>query len=320
MTPRPEIEEQEPRHRHATGWMLTAGVAVTLVGAVASLPHGARPLPAIARQALAVALPGWHTTEPVNEVVYGTRGFDTFGETFLLLAAVVGVSLVCRGREPRRGFIGEELAGRREQRGVDHRDAPADEVEQRARRAEAAEGGDRREARPAVPDEEPLGEQGPERADGMTVVIRTGVRFVAPVLTVAGLYLVAWGYSPGGGFPGGAVMLGVALLAYVSLGYARVEPVVRPGVMEPLELGGALAIVVIGVFGLVLTGSFMANFLPLGPPQTIRAGGILQAFSVSEFVEVATGLIIVVFGVLGMGHEWVAGDGGSDDALAEGHR
>ena len=319
MTPRPEIVEQEPRHRRAVGWVLTAGVAATLVGAVASLPHGG-PLPAIARQALAVALPGWHTTEPVSEVVYGTRGFDTFGETFLLLAAVVGVSLVCRGREPRRGFIGEELAGRREQRSVDQRDAPADEVEQRARQAEAGEESDRDEARPAVPDQEPLGAEGPERADAMTVVIRTGVRFLAPVLTVAGLYLVAWGYTPGGGFPGGAIMLGVALLAYVSLGYARVEPVVRPAVMEPLELAGALAIVVIGVFGLVLTGSFMANFLPLGPPQTIRAGGTLQAFSVSEFVEVATGLIIVVFGLLGMGHEWTAGEVGSDDTRAEDQR
>ena len=48
-----------------------------------------RPCPAIARYALEIALPQWHITEPVNEVVYGTRGFDTFGETFLLLAAVV---------------------------------------------------------------------------------------------------------------------------------------------------------------------------------------------------------------------------------------
>src|SRR5256885_2485965 len=109
----------------------------------------------------------------------------------------------------------------------------------------------------------------------MRVVVRAGVRFVAPILTIAGLYLVAWGYSPGGGFPAGAAMLGVALLAYVSLGYRRVEPVLRPDVVEPLELAGALAIVAIGVAGLLLRGSFLANFLPLGPPQTIRSGGTL---------------------------------------------
>ena len=99
-------------------------------------------------------------------------------------------------------------------------------------------------------------------------------------------------------------MLGVALLAYVSLGYRRVEPVLRPDVVEPLELAGALTIVAIGVAGLLLRGSFLANFLPLAPPETIRAGGTLQAFSVTEFVEVATGLVIAVFGLLGMREDW----------------
>jgi multicomponent Na+:H+ antiporter subunit B len=317
MSPRrAEAIEREPRHRSAVGWLLTAAVAAILVVTVWNLPRGDDPLPAIARYALVEALPDWHTTEPVNEVVYGTRGFDTFGETFLLLAAVVGVSLVCRAREPRRGFIGEEVAGRREQRTVEEHEPPASATERDARRAEAGEEGDRREARPVTPDNAPLGTAGPETAEAMTVVVRTGVRFVAPVLTTAGLYLVAWGYSPGGGFPGGTVMLGVALLAYVSLGYRRVEPVLRPGVMEPLELAGAMAIVLIGVLGLALTGSFMANFLPLGPPQTIRSGGILQAFSVSELVEVAIGLILVVFGLLGMGHDWTPDDGDGRDATS----
>jgi multicomponent Na+:H+ antiporter subunit B len=121
---------------------------------------------------------------------------------------------------------------------------------------------------------------------------------------MAGLFLVTWGYSPGGGFPAGAAMLGVALLGYVSLGYRRVEPVLRPDVIEPVELAGALLIVVIGVLGLVLDGSFLANFLPLTPPETIRSGGTMQAFSLTEFVEVATGLILAVFGVLGMRHDW----------------
>lgn len=70
----------------------------------------------------------------------------------------------------------------------------------------------------------------------MSVVVRAGVRFFAPVLTMAGLYLVACGNSPGGGFPAGA-----AMLAYVSLGYRRVEPVLRPGVVEPVELAGRVS-------------------------------------------------------------------------------
>ena len=58
----------------------------------------------------------------------------------------------------------------------------------------------------------------------MTVVARTAIRMALPVLAVAGLYLAAWGYSPGGGFPGGAVLLGVLLLVYAGFGRRRVGP------------------------------------------------------------------------------------------------
>jgi multicomponent Na+:H+ antiporter subunit B len=311
----PDAFEDEPRRHLAAGLVLTGGVAAALVAAVLTLPRAGNPLPAIARRAMVVALPEWRTTEPVSEVVYGTRGFDTFGETFLLLAAVVGIGLITRAREPRWGFIGEQVAGLREQRRTDPALVPGSAGQRQAQQAEAGEEG--RRSGPVSPDDEPLGAPGPERAEAMTVVVRAAVRTVAPLLTMAGLYLVAWGYTPGGGFPGGAVALGVVLLVYVSLGYRRVEPWLRPGVIEPVELAGALAIVLLGVLGL-LRGSISANFLPLGPVQTIRSGGVMQAFSVIEFVEVATGLVLAVFGMLGMRHDWEPEEAGDRPASRSG--
>jgi len=296
------LVEQEPKHRPAVGWVCAAGTAAVLAVTLLALPRGTNPLPAIARYAMQVARPRWGTTEPVSEVVYGTRGFDTFGETFLLLAAVVGIAIVARAREPRRGFIGEAVAGRREEQQVDPPRGGRGREEQTAQRAEEHERG-AGEA-PDTPDRIRIGAAGPETAEGMTVVVRAGIRFAAPILTMAGMYLVAVGYSPGGGFPAGAAMLGVALLAYVSLGYRRVEPVLRPDVVEPIELGGALAIAGLGLAGLLLAGSFLANVLPLATPETILSGGTMQAFSVVEFIEVATGLIIAVFSLLGMRDEW----------------
>jgi multicomponent Na+:H+ antiporter subunit B len=298
------LSEEEPRRRVVVGLVLTGACAAALALAVSGVPREHAPLPAIARYALTVALPRWHTTEPVSEVVYGTRGFDTFGETFLLLAAVVGMGLLCRAGEPRQGFVGEAAAGRRERRAVRVGEHGHTVTEREALAAEAAEIGLRPPDRPVIPDTQRLGTPGPERAEAMTVVVRAGVRVVAPLLMVAGAYLVAWGYSPGGGFPGGAVALGVALLAYVATGYRRLRPFLRPDVVEPVELAGALAIVAIALGGLVFDGSLSANFLPLGPPETIRSGGVLQAFSVSELVEVGTGLILAVFGLLSMGHDW----------------
>ena len=78
--------------------MLVLALAVPVLVGLISMPDGENPLPDIARRAMATALPRWGTTEVVSEVVYGSRAFDTFGETFLLLAAVVTVLVLSRVR------------------------------------------------------------------------------------------------------------------------------------------------------------------------------------------------------------------------------
>jgi multicomponent Na+:H+ antiporter subunit B len=210
-----EAAEHEPRHRRWLGAALAAGMAAALAAAMIRLPREHAALPAVARYALDVSLPRWGLTEPVNEIVYGTRGFDTFGETFLLLAAVISVVMITRSHEARRGYFGESRAGEREQAQADPAEQ-ADASERTARAAERREQGQRAAgdpAEPATPDATSLGSTAPETADAMTVGVRSALRIALPGLAVAGCYLVAWGYSPGGGFPGGAVMLGVLLLA-----------------------------------------------------------------------------------------------------------
>ena len=77
--------------------------------------------------------------------------------------------------------------------------------------------------------------------------------------------------------------------------------------------------VLMGLLGLALRGSMFANFLTLAQPETIRAGGTNQLYSGSELVEVATGLVIAVFSLLGMRHDWAADDA-SEDAGQDGQR
>ena len=276
-------------------------------------PREHAPLPAVARYAMTTSLPDWKLLEPVNEVVYGSRGFDTFGETFLLLAAVVSVIVLTRPREARRGYFGEHTAGEREQREIDPVQA-ADAEERGTRAADQRELEDVRTQRyPDDPDSEPLGTHEPERAESLTVVTRTAIRLAAPVLAVTGCYLVAWGYSPGGGFPGGAVLLGVLLLAYAGFGRRRIARVVRPAPLETAELAGALLIIGTELLGLLLKGSFSANWLPLTAPGTIRSGGVVQLFSVGEFIEVGTGLSIAVFALLGVRRDWARDEDGSPE-------
>jgi multicomponent Na+:H+ antiporter subunit B len=96
----------------------------------------------------------------------------------------------------------------------------------------------------------------------------------------------------------------VALLLYAGFGYQRIERVIRPAVLETIELGGAGVIIATALLGLVLKGSVTANWLPLAPAQTILSGGITQLFSLGELIEVGTGLTIAVFALLGMMHDW----------------
>ncbi|HZC73287.1 MAG TPA: MnhB domain-containing protein [Jatrophihabitans sp.] len=305
MSDRPAQQADEGWHRPGLGVAVVAAVAAVVAVGLIALPRDTAALPAIARHAMRIALPRWGTTEGVNEIVYGSRGFDTFGETFLLLAAVVAVVLLARGPEPRAEYVGEASAGRAEQAAADP-EAPPDQQELQARRAEQEES-EEQEPAPDHADEEPLGTPAPERSAAMTVIVRAAARVAAVPLAVAGVYLAAWGYAPGGGFPAGAVLTGVALLLYAALGHRAVGSAVRPAVLEPLELFGAAAIVAIGTVGAFVRGSFLQNWLPLAEQQTIRAGGTLQAFSGAELVEVGTGLTIAIFALLGMRHEW-AGD------------
>ena len=302
-----------PPRRQVTAAVLVAGLAACLAVAFLDLPGEGADLPGIARDAMTQAFPEWHHTEVVSTIIYGTRGFDTFGETFLLLAAVVGVIVVCRGRERRRVFLQEERLGRREQAealgtrggrsaGPQHAQAEhAEDVEQ----GKAGEG----------EGERGIGARGPVSEPAMTLVVRTGARTVLPLLAVAGGFLLFSPWAPGGGFPAGAVLSGVVLMTYAVFGYQAVRPVVRPALLEDVELAGAAAIVALGVLGLVLEGSFLGNWLPLGTPETIHAGGILQVFSASELVEVGAGLLIVVFSLLAMEREWTEegeGEGAND--------
>jgi multicomponent Na+:H+ antiporter subunit B len=297
-------------HRPWVTAAVVAAVAAAFITAVTGLPRAGAALPEIARHAMQIALPQWGITEGVNEIVYGSRGWDTFGETFLLLAAVMATTVLARSREPRAEYVGEASAGRSEQAAADP-DPGADESESAARSAEKQEG--ELAAQPDDADEDPVGAPAPERAAGMTVIVRVAARAAAPILAVASVYLAAWGYAPGGGFPAGAALTGVVILIYAAFGHRAVRRVIRPALLEPIEMAGAAAVVAVGLVGIVRKGSFLANWLPLAEQQTIRSGGTLQLFSAAELIEVATGLVIAIFMLLGMQHEWTPDENDDDD-------
>ncbi|MCE3553271.1 sodium:proton antiporter [Pseudonocardia sp. RS11V-5] len=116
-----------------------------------------------------------------------------------------------------------------------------------------------------------------------------------PVTLVLGLDVVAHGHlTPGGGFQGG-VVLGTGLhLLYLAGGFRALE---RLRAVPPFEVGeavGTAAFVAVGIAGLAVTGSFLANVLPLGTFGSMPSSGIVPLLNVAVGMEVASGVILLL--------------------------
>lgn len=296
---------------------VVAAFAVALLIGFFGLPRGDTPIPAIARRGMTMAIPEWHTTEAVNAIVYGTRGFDTLGESFLLVAAVVSVVLLGRRKKDRPGAEAEEMMARREREGLERGGGFPETGEhgdtKQAQQAEQAEEEDSEDR-----DEDVTRGRGPDPNEGMTVVVRVATQALLPVLAMAALVIVSWGYSPGGGFPAAVALCGVALLVYASRGLGALGPVGDPDVLETVEVVASLGLIAVALGGFIGSGSVTQNFLPLGVTGTIQGGGELQAMSGIELFEVAGGILLVIVTLLGMRHDWSEEFGGGGEAGAGG--
>ncbi|MFB1487068.1 MULTISPECIES: hydrogen gas-evolving membrane-bound hydrogenase subunit E [unclassified Thiocapsa] len=118
-------------------------------------------------------------------------------------------------------------------------------------------------------------------------VLRTGADLLFPLLLVVGLYVVVHGHlTPGGGFQGGVILAAaffVAILAQPSRG-------LRHGVILWIEgLAGAVFIL-IGIWGLVANGDFLAPLLGPGVMGELVSAGTLPLLSMAIGLKVGAEL------------------------------
>jgi multicomponent Na+:H+ antiporter subunit B len=178
--------------------------------------------------------------------------------------------------------------------------AQEDDQSPQARKAEESEERGTEEAG------EPTGRRqpAPDPDAGMGEVVKVATRVLLPILFAAGIMIYAWGYSPGGGFPAGTVVAGIALLVYAANGVGSLGRLGSTSHLEAIEVVASLGILALALSGLVLAGSVTANVLPLGRVGTVTGGGNLQLLSGIELLEVATGVLVTILALLGMHHDW----------------
>ncbi|KUO40666.1 MAG: hypothetical protein AVW06_02240 [Hadesarchaea archaeon DG-33-1] len=134
---------------------------------------------------------------------------------------------------------------------------------------------------------------------GMTVIVRTIARLLFPFTLLFGIYIVLHGHlTPGGGFPGGVIIAASVVMLLLAYGIKRAETKVSFLQAEVLESIGGLAIVVLGLLGLLLGVAFLQNEFPLGGLGQLFSAGNLPLLYLGVGIKVAAGIILIFYAML----------------------
>jgi len=132
------------------------------------------------------------------------------------------------------------------------------------------------------------------KQSGMTFIVKTITNLIIGFMMVFGAYIVLYGHiTPGGGFPGG-VMIALAYIL-ITLAYGRkvVESMVSGIAGSIADDFGALIILILGLIGLWIGGTFLFNFLPKGTPFSLFSAGNIILYNLAITVKVGMSLYIV---------------------------
>src|SRR5687768_15474104 len=128
----------------------------------------------------------------------------------------------------------------------------------------------------------------------MTVMVRTIIRSLLPLVLVFGAYILTYGHTTlGGGFQGGMILVGAVMSFYLAFGYDFLRRL-RDEDLDIAEHIGALTYVLIGVAGLIGGEAFLSNVFRGGTPGTLLSAGIIPMLNFVVGFKVAAGTLIVL--------------------------
>lgn len=128
-------------------------------------------------------------------------------------------------------------------------------------------------------------------------ILKTAANIVLPITITLGLYIILHGHlSPGGGFQGGVLIAGALAILYTAYGHKAFEGKFKVSVFSIIENVGAIALLLIAIFGLVSGGSFMTNVFNLGKLGDVFSSGTIffMNFAVGFKVFAALSFLIII--------------------------
>ena len=175
-------------------------------------------------------------------VVFNFRGYDTMGESFILIAALAGS--LCILRIPSTAQEEEEKKKR-------------DKEEKKRRKAERLSA--------VAENEKHFNEQlaaEPYKRHAFGIIVRFTANLFLPLACTFGGYIITHGdSSPGGGFQGGVLVASAVLLVFLAYGGKALGRVFATDFLHQSETFAELIYVAVGMIGVLVGLNFAANFI-----------------------------------------------------------
>ncbi|MGM0410052.1 MAG: MnhB domain-containing protein [Bacillota bacterium] len=127
--------------------------------------------------------------------------------------------------------------------------------------------------------------------DEGSLILKTGIDILFPLLILAGAYIFIHGHlSPGGGFQGGAVIATAFLLKFL----ANKDYELAERKLKIVEGLAGVTFVALGLYGLAVEGSFLANFLNTGVVGELFSAGIIPIIYIAIGLKVGSELTNII--------------------------
>ena len=131
---------------------------------------------------------------------------------------------------------------------------------------------------------------------GMTLIVKTITRYTVWLIILYGIYIMLHGHlTPGGGFAGGVIIALAFLNIMLAYGREFTRDWLNIGLLHDLEATSAILFLLIGILGVALAGSFLANFLYKGKLFNLVSAGTIPILNIVIGIKVCVGLFVVVW-------------------------
>ncbi len=150
--------------------------------------------------------------------------------------------------------------------------------------------------------------------DGMSVIVKNVAAVLVVPALIFGFYVILHGHlTPGGGFPGGAVLATAVAMLAVAFGAAGTKRMKRKDMLSSVESLGLLMFAALAFMGLQVTffNNFLANSgmpfgmaIPFGPnPGYMLSAGVMPLMNLAVGIEVFAALSVIIIVMAGHGED-----------------